>query len=147
KPETKDEAKPAAVSASTSAPSQPVAAASSEKGSVDTADCRQIRVHFPFNSSEIDPAELPSLQRATQCLKADAGLHITIQGNADERGTQEYNPAPGDQRAIAVAHYMESLGASKTQLKTVSYGKENPICSDHDEACWSQNRRAELKTK
>jgi peptidoglycan-associated lipoprotein len=70
---------------------------------------------------------------------------VTIQGNADERGTEEYNMALGDRRATTVAHYLESLGASAAQLKTVSYGKENPLCTEHDEECWAKNRRAELK--
>jgi peptidoglycan-associated lipoprotein len=110
----------------------------------DLAECRGVRVHFPFNSSEMDPAELPGLQRSARCLKADRAMKVTIEGNADERGTEEYNLALGDQRAASVAKYLESLGVSDGQLKTVSYGKENPICSDHDEACWSRNRRAEL---
>jgi peptidoglycan-associated lipoprotein len=71
-------------------------------------------------------------------------LHIAISGNADERGTEEYNMALGDHRAHAVADYLRSLGASDPQLQTVSYGKERPLCGEHDEACWAQNRRAEL---
>jgi peptidoglycan-associated lipoprotein len=70
---------------------------------------------------------------------------VTIQGNADERGTEEYNMALGDRRARAVAKYLESLGASSAQLATVSFGKENPECNEHDEACWSRNRKAALK--
>ena len=53
--------------------------------------------------------------------------------------------ALGDARATAVASYLESLGASRQQLKTVSYGKENPLCTEHDEACWAKNRRAGMK--
>jgi peptidoglycan-associated lipoprotein len=110
----------------------------------DLAECSHVRVHFPFNSSELDPAELTALQRSARCLGADTALHVTIEGNADERGTEEYNLALGDRRATAVAKYLESLGASEAQLRTVSYGKENPLCTEHDEACWARNRRAEL---
>jgi peptidoglycan-associated lipoprotein len=107
--------------------------------------CTTVRVHFPYNSDEMDSADKPQLDRSARCLKADHALRITIQGNADERGTEEYNMALGDRRARAVSKYLESLGASEKQLGTVSFGKENPECNEHDEACWARNRRAALK--
>jgi peptidoglycan-associated lipoprotein len=106
--------------------------------------CTSVRVHFAFNQSDIDSADRDGLERAARCLKADRDLHISVAGNADERGTEEYNMALGDRRAHAVHDYLRSLGASDAQMQTVSYGKERPLCSDHDEACWSQNRRADL---
>jgi peptidoglycan-associated lipoprotein len=112
--------------------------------SAGLAECTDVRVHFPLNSSDLDPADLTALQRSARCLKADSALHVTIEGNADERGTEEYNLALGDRRATAVAKYLTSLGASDAQLRTVSYGKENPLCTEHDEACWAKNRRAQL---
>ncbi|HEX6838275.1 MAG TPA: peptidoglycan-associated lipoprotein Pal [Polyangia bacterium] len=111
----------------------------------DLAECTNVRVHFPFNSDEIDAADKPQLDRSARCLKADHSLHVTIEGNADERGTEEYNMALGDRRARSVAGYLQSLGASQAQVATVSYGKENPECQEHDEACWARNRRAALK--
>jgi peptidoglycan-associated lipoprotein len=111
----------------------------------DLAECTNVRVHFPFNSDEIDSADKPQLDRSARCLKADHTLHVTIEGNADERGTEEYNMALGDRRARSVASYLGSLGASQQQVATVSYGKENPECQEHDEACWAKNRRAALK--
>jgi peptidoglycan-associated lipoprotein len=107
--------------------------------------CTNVRVHFPFNSDEMDPADKPALDRSARCLKADHALHVTIEGNADERGTEEYNMALGDRRARNVMRYLESLGSSQAQLATVSFGKENPECQEHDEACWARNRRASLK--
>jgi peptidoglycan-associated lipoprotein len=109
------------------------------------AECTDVRVHFPFNSDEIDSNDKSHLDRSARCLKADHSLHVTIEGNADERGTEEYNMALGDRRAHAVAKYLQSLGASQAQLATVSFGKENPECQEHDEACWAKNRRAALK--
>ncbi|HEX9101542.1 MAG TPA: peptidoglycan-associated lipoprotein Pal, partial [Polyangia bacterium] len=106
--------------------------------------CTSVRVHFAFNQSDIDSADRDGLERAARCLKADRDLHIAVAGNADERGTEEYNLALGDRRSHAVADYLRSLGASDAQLQTVSYGKERPLCSEHDEACWAQNRRADL---
>jgi peptidoglycan-associated lipoprotein len=111
----------------------------------DLAECTNVRVHFPFNSDEIDAADKPQLDRSARCLKADTTLHVTIEGNADERGTEEYNMALGDRRARSVAGYLQSLGASQQQVATVSFGKENPECQEHDEACWAKNRRASLK--
>jgi peptidoglycan-associated lipoprotein len=112
--------------------------------SADLAECTNVRVFFPLNSSEMSPDSETGLERSARCLKADHALHVTIEGNADERGTEEYNLALGDRRATTVAKYLERLGASSAQLKTVSYGKENPLCVEHDEECWGKNRRADL---
>jgi peptidoglycan-associated lipoprotein len=106
--------------------------------------CTSVRVHFELNASDIGAADRDGLERAARCLKADHSFHIAIQGNADERGTEEYNLALGEHRAHAVADYLRSLGAAEAQLQTVSFGKEQPLCSQHDEACWAQNRRADL---
>jgi len=111
----------------------------------DLAECSNVRVHFEFNASELAESDKAGLERSARCLKADHDLHVTIEGNADERGTEEYNLALGDRRATTVARYLESLGASAAQLKTVSFGKENPLCVEHDEDCWQRNRRAELQ--
>jgi peptidoglycan-associated lipoprotein len=108
-------------------------------------DCGLVRVHFELNSAQIEDGDKPLLEQSAQCLKQDKQLHVTIEGNADERGTEEYNLALGDHRARAVATHLERLGASAAQLKTVSYGKEQPECTEHDEACWAKNRRAAIR--
>ncbi len=113
----------------------------------DLAECNQLRVHFTLDSDQIEDGDRDSLVRSARCLRADHSLHVTVEGNADERGTEEYNMALGDRRATAVAKYLTHLGVSKTQLRTVSYGKEKPLCTEHDEECWAQNRRAELQAK
>ena len=112
--------------------------------SAGLAECRQVTIHFDLNASEIASSEKSELERSARCLKGDHALHVTIEGNADERGTEEYNLALGDRRATTVSKYLESLGASDAQVKTVSYGKEHPLCAEHDEACWAKNRRADL---
>jgi peptidoglycan-associated lipoprotein len=167
KPETKPETAPQPTSApppsapqTTAAPTTPSCSTDLDCGakqlcirnqcvdiSAGLAECSQVRVHFPLNSTDMDPADKPGLERAARCLKADHALHVTIEGNADERGTEEYNLALGDRRATTVAKYLEALGASQAQVKTVSYGKENPLCTEHDEDCWAKNRRAELKAQ
>jgi len=113
--------------------------------SAGLAECSQVQVHFALNASELDPNDKPALERAGRCLKADHHLHVSVAGNADERGTEEYNLALGDRRATVVSKYLQALGSSPAQLSTVSYGKENPLCAEHDEACWAKNRRADLK--
>ena len=116
-----------------------------EEISAGLAECDAMRVDFALNSDELTEADRNSLARGARCIKGDRALHVTILGNADERGTEEYNLALGDRRANKVAKYLEALGASQSQLKTVSYGKENPLCTEHDEACWAKNRRADFK--
>lgn len=113
----------------------------------ELAECSALRVHFAFNSSEIDSPDKSALERSARCLRADHALHVTIEGNTDERGTEEYNLALGDRRATTIANWLMSLGVSSTQLKTVSFGKENPVCPEHDEECWAKNRRAAVKPK
>jgi peptidoglycan-associated lipoprotein len=107
--------------------------------------CGDVKIHFAFNTADIEDADKPALEQAAGCLKTDKKLHVTIEGNADERGTEEYNLALGDRRAHAVATWLERLGANGLQLRTVSYGKEQPVCTQHDENCWAQNRRANVK--
>jgi peptidoglycan-associated lipoprotein len=142
----KAQVKEAASAPSTGAVSKdkPVAAAPTSTTN-DKDDCGLVRVHFDLNSSQVAESDKPSLEKAAQCLKHDNKLHVTIEGNADERGTEEYNLALGDQRARSVASYLQALGASSAQLKTVSYGKEQPECTAHDEDCWSKNRRAAVR--
>ena len=111
----------------------------------ELAECSTVRVHFNFNDSNLHPDDSTKLVRMARCLKADHDLHVAIEGNADERGTEEWNIALGDKRATAVAQYLEHLGVSNAQLKTISYGKERPLCDQHNEECWSKNRRAALK--
>lgn len=111
----------------------------------DLAECSTMRVHFDFNESLLKPADQQQLERMARCLRASSALHVTIEGNADERGTEEYNLALGAKRASAVERYLETLGASRTQLDTISYGYEKPVCTEHNEACWAKNRRAALK--
>jgi peptidoglycan-associated lipoprotein len=113
--------------------------------SAGLAECQMVRVHFDFDSANIHQGDLPALQRVSRCLKADQALHVRVEGNADERGTEEYNLALGDKRATSVGKYLETLGVTQAQLKTISYGKVKPLCVEHDEACWAKNRRAAIK--
>ncbi len=84
------------------------------------------------------------LARNAELLAASRSSSVTIEGHADERGTNEYNLALGDRRANAVRDYLSSLGVGGERLRTISYGEERPVCTESDESCWSQNRRAHM---
>jgi peptidoglycan-associated lipoprotein len=77
-------------------------------------------------------------------LKANKGSNVTIEGNCDERGTNEYNMALGQRRADSAAKALKAAGIDAKRIKTVSYGEEKPVCKDATEACWSLNRNAKF---
>ena len=98
-------------------------------------------VHFDLDSADIREADRPLLTKNADALKKFDFLRVTIEGHADERGTIEYNLALGDKRARAALDYLVSLGVPADRLKTVSYGKEVPLCQQSTEDCWARNRR------
>lgn len=100
------------------------------------------RVFFAFDKSDLDSSSQATLQKQAAWLSKYRGVTAAIQGNADERGTREYNLALGARRATAVKDYLVSLGVREDRLMTISYGKERPVCAESSEACWSNNRRA-----
>jgi peptidoglycan-associated lipoprotein len=124
-----------------------VANAGSDDDYGDRLGACGVRVHFDYDSTEIPEGDRPALATSATCLKRDRSMKARIEGNADERGTEEYNLALGDRRAHTVAKYLQALGAEDTQLKTVSFGEENPICTEHQEECWSKNRRAAVRPR
>ena len=109
------------------------------------AECRDFRVSFGFNSVDFDPASKSDLDRMARCLRADQAMRLTIEGNADERGTEEYNLQLSSRRASSIERYLIALGVTPTQVNTLSYGENMPVCRQQDEACWAKNRRAAVK--
>jgi peptidoglycan-associated lipoprotein len=109
------------------------------------AECSLARVHFDFDQDLLRPAEFPVLLRMARCIEASEPAHVLVAGGADERGTVEYNLALGEKRADAVRRYLANLGVSPQKLELVTYGKEMPLCTEHTEACWQQNRRAAIR--
>ncbi len=101
-------------------------------------------VYFDYDRSDIRDSERATLSKNAEVLKKFDFLRVTVEGHCDERGTVEYNLALGERRAKSVMDYLVSLGVTADRLKTVSYGKEVPICSDANEACWQKNRRAKF---
>jgi len=104
------------------------------------------RIYFDFDKADIKAGSEAALKGNAAWVK-DHSKNIVIQGNCDERGTNEYNIALGDRRANAAKKYLINLGVAKGELSTVSYGEEKPAASCHDESCWSQNRRDEFVAK
>jgi peptidoglycan-associated lipoprotein len=101
-------------------------------------------VNFDFDKSNIKPEFLDLLTAHAKYLIANPNQKIRIEGYTDERGTWEYNIALGDRRAQSVRRFLLFQGVNPDQISTVSYGEAHPVCSEHNEGCWSQNRRAVL---
>jgi peptidoglycan-associated lipoprotein len=100
-------------------------------------------IYFDTDSAGLTADAQSALQKQAQwLLQWDHEHTFIIEGHADERGTREYNLALGERRAQAVMDYLVALGVDAKRLKTISYGKERPVCTDAAEACWSENRRA-----
>lgn len=98
-------------------------------------------IYFDFDKSNIRDDQKARLEGNADFLKGNSGMKITIEGNCDERGTNEYNIALGERRAQTAKKYLMNLGVSSANLYTVSYGEEQPLLYGHDEYSWSQNRR------
>ena len=98
-------------------------------------------IYFDFDSHAIRADAQATLQKQAAWLQKFPAVRLVVEGHCDERGTREYNLALGDRRAYAVKEYLVSLGIDANRLQTKSYGKERPVCTESDEACWAQNRR------
>jgi peptidoglycan-associated lipoprotein len=99
-------------------------------------------VYFDFDKSDIREPDRATLTKNADALKRFDFLRVTVEGHCDERGTVDYNLALGERRAKAAYDYLVSLGVPADRLKTVSYGKEVPVCTQSNEDCWQRNRRA-----
>ena len=98
-------------------------------------------VYFDFDSSVLKNAEKPKVSAVADYLKANSGKAVRVEGNCDERGTEEYNRSLGERRALAVREELIRLGIDPTRVDTISYGKDRPAVQGAGEAAWKQNRR------
>ncbi len=98
-------------------------------------------IFFDYDKYDLRPADQGSLQADAQFLQQHPNIHITIEGHCDERGSTEYNLALGTNRADTVKNALIQAGVSGDRIKTFSYGKEKPFCTESNESCWQQNRR------
>jgi len=101
-------------------------------------------IHFEFDKYRIRPDDEPILQRIARWLKENENIRVLIEGHCDERGTNEYNMALGEQRALAARRYLVGLGVSSDRLVTISYGEERPLDRASNEDAWARNRRAQF---
>ncbi len=100
--------------------------------------------YFDYDQSDLREDARTALAADAEWLKKYPTVQVLIEGYCDERGTGAYNLALGDRRANAAKEYLVSLGIDASRLRTVSYGEERPFCSESNESCWQQNRRAHL---
>jgi peptidoglycan-associated lipoprotein len=98
-------------------------------------------VYFDFDSSVIKASERPKVQAVADYLKNNSANAVRVEGNCDERGTEEYNRSLGERRALAVREELVGMGIDPKRVDTISYGKDRPVDPGHDEAAWRQNRR------
>ena len=101
-------------------------------------------VYFDYDVFSIKSQYTPLIERQGKYLASNPALAIKVEGNADERGSAEYNLALGQKRAEAVVAALKIYGVKAGQLEAVSWGKEKPKATGHDEAAWAQNRRVDL---
>ncbi len=99
-------------------------------------------VFFDYDSAQVAASERSKLDAVAEYLRGNSSIGLVVEGHCDERGSNEYNLALGERRAQAVRAYVIGLGIASERIKTVSYGEEQPAAFGHDEASWSQNRRA-----
>ena len=111
----------------------------SRAGAESSGDLRSI--FFDFDTDALKPAAKATLRSNAAVLRTNPGGTLEIQGNCDERGTNEYNLALGNRRAQAAKRYLVDLGVDPGRLSTVSYGEENPRVRGSNEEAWAQNRR------
>ena len=128
----------------TTRPQPPPPAASSTSDSSDASLFSQNMkdIFFAYDSYEITPQSEAVISSDAKFLQQHPSMTFIIEGHCDERGSIEYNLALGEYRANAAKQALVQQGVSATRIRTISYGKEKPFCSESTEACWQQNRRA-----
>jgi peptidoglycan-associated lipoprotein len=97
---------------------------------------------FDYDKYDIREDARAALQGDARALVQRPGIRFTIEGHCDERGSEKYNLALGDRRANAAKEFLVSQGVDGSRMDTISYGKERPVCEEHNEECWQKNRRA-----
>lgn len=98
-------------------------------------------IYFDFDKSTLTPAAQENLLRKAEWLRDNPDATVTIEGNCDERGTNEYNLALGDRRAESAKAFLVDLGIDPARITTISYGEERPVDPRHNEEAWAKNRR------
>ncbi len=97
--------------------------------------------YFDTDKSDIRADAREALSKTAEFLRSYPQVKVILEGHCDERGSTEYNIGLGERRALASKNFLVSLGVGADRIETVSFGKERPFCTEHDESCWQQNRR------
>jgi peptidoglycan-associated lipoprotein len=133
----------ATASVNVNAPSAPTAMApTAPPGVSDLFDQNVKDAYFELDKSDLRDDARAVLTKDAEFLRSYPQTKVSIEGHCDERGSTEYNLGLGQRRAEAAKNYLISLGIPADRMETTSWGKERPFCSEHDESCWQQNRRA-----
>ena len=131
-----------ATSRLTVAPPAPPPLASLPTASNEDLFNQQIKdIYFDYDKADLRGDQQTLVAADAAFLNAHTGFDFTVDGHCDERGSTEYNLALGDQRASAIKNALAAAGVSASRIRTISYGKERPFCTESSEACWQQNRR------
>ena len=138
---------PSGAATSSASPATPGAAPSggmsgSMAGDAGAPSARS--VYYDFDKSDLRSGDRSLVESNAQYLVKHSDVKVRVEGNADERGSKEYNLALGQRRAEGVAKAMELLGVSDKRIEAVSYGEEKPKAKGHDEQAWAQNRRSDI---
>lgn len=107
----------------------------------DRATLAADTVYFEFDSATIKPSEKSKIEAVASFLNANTSMGLLIEGNCDERGTEQYNLSLGERRALAVREYLINLGISSERVHTISFGEARPADPAHDATAWAKNRR------
>ena len=110
----------------------------------DRAALAAYTVHFAFDSATVKKGEESNVSAVASALASNSGDKLLIEGNCDERGTEEYNRSLGERRALALREALAKAGVDPARVRTISYGKDKPADSGHDEAAWAKNRRGDF---
>jgi len=111
---------------------------------VDTNQFKAQTVYFDFDRSAVKPSETEKVEAVANALKEKPDNKLLIEGHCDERGTEEYNRALGERRALSVREYLTSLGIEPKRVFTLSWGEDRPADTNHTEEAWAKNRRGEF---
>lgn len=110
----------------------------------DRAALASYTVHFAFDSAAVKSSEQANVQSVASALSADTSSKLVIEGNCDDRGTEEYNRSLGERRALALREALAKVGVDPSRVRTISFGKDKPVDTGHSESAYAKNRRGDF---
>ena len=138
------EAQPATRSSAQVTPARPGQPPRSTSTATAKSAPNKHSIYYEYDRAEIKAEDKKVIEAHADYLRSNPGVKVVVEGNADERGSAEYNLALGQRRADSVSKIMTLLGVSSDRIETVSFGKEKPKVSGHSESAWSENRRSDI---